>query len=521
MASRYLCCLFLGLWACAPPAVTKPVATVGGRSIQEANLIRAAQSMYGAQGPLSPAQEDAVLNALVATQLLVLEGLAQGLDRADGVKEPLEKLEGSLLREQFYQRSVWAGLVISEEAIGALYKEWGQGQQLRLAHILCPEKEEIQQVLTALEKGEAFALLARQHSRHLDSSPGGGDMGYLPRHGILPEVAAVVWEAPVGYRHPEPILTRLGYHVVEVRERRQLTMEQQRVALVRHLEREGKVAREKAALAGLEEKYQLRRQPRIAGLMAQRRELPPVQILYHWQGGQLSAADYVRRAPAAQPVFSDSNRIDKMAHGLVVEDLIKLEARALGYDQLEEVRQPLQRKLEELLGRALFEQVAAQNAPSDEEMQQFYQAHRDQYRQSPGLTIREILVAERALADSLYALVQAGAAMDELARRFTRRNDMRDSGGLWRNVPPGDPRSAKLYRLAMAREGLLEPIEVPGGYAVVKVVDKAPGQPLEFAEAAESIGRDLAILAMDAFIDQLRQRYADQIEIRSDWRDLI
>ena len=521
MIKRITACLILGVWACAPPAADDPVATVGGRPIWAVDLTRAARAMFGDGVELAQVQKEAVLDALVATQLLTVEGLARGLDQTPRVRRQLGELERSLLQDQFYQRQVWAGVVASEEEVRALYEEWGSGQQVRLAHILCPEEGEARQVLEALAAGQSFALLARQHSRHLDSAPAGGDMGYMRRQAVLPAVAAAVWDAPVGRLHPQPIRTPLGYHVVEVRDRRRLSLEQQRVGLQRHVERLEKAAREEEALAVLRDKYQLTWEPRIAALMAQRRELSGEQVLFRWQGGQLSAADYLRRAPASQPVFRDTSRIKDLARRLAMEELIKLEASALGYDRLEEVRQPLARKLEELMGHMLFERGAAEQAPKPQQVRQFYAANRDQYRDQPRLTIREILVANQALADSLYALVRAGAPMDELARRFTVRTDLKATGGLWAQVQPGDPRAAKIYRLAMEGEGLLDPIKVAGGYSVVQVLDKAPGHLLEFEQVTEAVRRDLATVAMDAFIAELRRRYAAQIDIASGWENLI
>ena len=66
--------------------------------------------------------------------------------------------------------------------------------------------------------------------------------------------------------------------------------------------------------------------------------------------------------------------------------------------------------------------------------------------------VQEILVADKATADSLHALLVAGADMADLARRHSIRAETRDAGGLWngsvhgaaqspwRDVAPLDPK---------------------------------------------------------------------------------
>ena len=140
-------------------------------------------------------------------------------------------------------------------------------------------------------------------------------------------------------------------------------------------------------------------------------------------------------------------------------------------------------------------------------------ANRDKYIGDTRITIREILVDGEALADSLYDWISAGQDMSDLAHRYSVRTDLQKTGGLWEEVARSDPRSGKIYRIALDSEGLQRPLKVPGGYSVFEVLEKRRGHQLSLEEVEEAVRGDMAALAMDSFIGDMRKRYAQRIRI--------
>lgn len=496
------------------------VASIGMRQISVEDFTDGARKMYGEDTSverLSPDEKRKVVDALIAVELLTLEGLERGLDQEADIREELGELERKLLVKEFYERDLWVGLVVTEEEIQDRYEAWGSGEQVHLAHILCRKDEEAEDVLAELARGRDFAELARERSRHAESAPAGGDMGYLRKGLVLPEVADAVWEMSPDRIYPRTIQTRMGYHIVKVMGRRRQSLEEQRFAMKRRLEREKKTEKERVFWNQLQQRYGLQWNPEIAVLMAQRKELPDEQVLFRWKGGEFNAADYVRRANVPQPVFRDTARIHRLAEGLVMKELIYLEALKRGYGKLESVRRSIAEKRGKLMGKRLFELEFAGRGIADQQLRDFYEENREKYRGHTRITIREILVDDRPLADSLHALIQDGVAMDELARRFTRRSTLGDGDGIWEEVDPQDPRSAKIYRAALEGEGLLLPLKVMGGFSVIHVLEKRRGRLLELIEVEKSVREDVATVKMDAFIDRLRRRYENEISINEMW----
>lgn len=508
--------LVIPILGCSTEAPEGMIAAVGDRFISEEDLAHGVRKMYGEERSvesLGAADRGRVLDALIAAELLNLEGLRRGLDGDPEIREELDELERTLLVEEFYEREIGTEFEVGEEELRDRFEAMGSGEQIRLAHILCQREEEAEEILGKLAKGGDFAELARAHSRHTESAPGGGDMGYLGKGLVPPEVLPVVWEMPVGEIVPRPIHTRIGYHVVKVLDRRRQSLEEQRAGLELGLGNEKKRERERAVLSQIKQKYQLQWNPSIAELMAQRRELPEEQVLFHWRGGAFRAADYVRYAQVPQPIFRDTARIHRLAENLVMRELIRLEAVEAGYGKLDKVRRRVAEKQRELVVGKLSEAELSAAVENPQQLRAFYEENQEKYRGHPRVTIREIFVEDRSLADSLHGLIERGAAMGELARRFTRRSSLRDGNGLWEDVEPGDPRSAEIFRRALEGEGLLAPFKVPGGFSVVEVIDKKPGRILGFPEVENAVRGDVATVKMDAFIGRLRQRYAGEIRI--------
>jgi parvulin-like peptidyl-prolyl isomerase len=102
-------------------------------------------------------------------------------------------------------------------------------EQVRARHILvscgaCDERQrdaalrEIQGIQLQLRSGTEFALLALAHS-DCPSKSSGGDLGYMTRDQAIPEFVEVLFALQPG-QISEIVSTRLGYHLIQMIERR-------------------------------------------------------------------------------------------------------------------------------------------------------------------------------------------------------------------------------------------------------------------------------------------------------------
>ena len=501
---------------CACAAATDPVLVqVGEARLYRPDVEEAAGRLFeeGVRlDSLNATERETLYRALVIGELLTLEGRARGYDQSEEILQALRKQEADLLVQVYARRRIDEKVEVSPADIEARYREWGSGEERRMGHILLQTEAKADSLLGRLAAGDSFADLARAHSLHTESAPRGGDMGFLLRVALPGAIAERAWDTPPGQVYPRPVRSPMGYHLVRVEQRRVRALAELEPQIRNRLLGEKTRERRRLVLEELQRDYKARWRAEVAARMAAREALPADQALYRWDGGELRAADYLRRAKARQPVYRDTARLRLEAWRLVADDLMVQDARRRGWDQLPEVKRPLQHTAAKMMAVRLFQVEGQQAAADSVELRRFYQENRQAYRGPPRLHVREILVDTQATADSLHGLIEAGADMADLARRHTRRAVFKENGGLWRDVEAGNPLGAKIYRLASQGEGLLPPIKVPGGYSLVRVLGKEEGLLLSYDEAKEAVENDLSEIKMDEFLQSLEAKYSTEIK---------
>jgi peptidyl-prolyl cis-trans isomerase C len=92
--------------------------------------------------------------------------------------------------------------------------------QVHARHILVRDEETAQAILDQLNSGADFGELALNYSKDRSTATSGGDLGWIsPGELLQPEVEDIIFSMPVNSRYPEPVPSKLGYHVLEVLER--------------------------------------------------------------------------------------------------------------------------------------------------------------------------------------------------------------------------------------------------------------------------------------------------------------
>lgn len=495
------------------------IATVSGYTIDAAQLRAAAAKLTEADdlASLTQAQREQIMQALVGARLLALEAERRGLDDSETVRRGITKALRDAVNEALREREIEAAIEITPGAIEVQYAAWGSGEEIEAAHILLTTPDEAEAVLGQLAAGEDFARLAVERSQHAGSAYRGGSMGFLRKFMIPDPLRPALWGQAVGSVHPEPIRSRMGYHVVKVLQRRRLSLIEQEGAIRTFLTSKQRAILERELHLRLQQEgdYEWRAQT-AATLIRMGPSASGDSVLARWRGGELTLADYRHRASGPDAVSTDTARVRRVVEQLGNEDLVLAAGKAQGLDALPEVQRRVEDARLKLLGEALFASLSEEVGDSAA-VRSFYEQYADVYREPQRVNVQEVLVAEASTADSIHALVAAGADMADLARRHSLRAETRDAGGLWSGVERSEPGSATIYRQAMMGEGLLAPVGVPtGGFSVIRVLEKLPGEPLEFDAAEETVRSDLQMLAMETLIARLHREHAAEISIDGD-----
>ena len=141
-------------------------------------------------------------------------------------------IRGQLLRMRLLRREVQSKILVTNEEIGDFYDKHSQDYEgkeaVYIKQILLPApanetvregiKKQAQQLRERIRKGEAFDILAAQYSKG-QTGAGGGDIGFVERGAILPDVEEAAFSLPVG-GVSDVIESETGFHIIAVVDKR-------------------------------------------------------------------------------------------------------------------------------------------------------------------------------------------------------------------------------------------------------------------------------------------------------------
>jgi foldase protein PrsA len=214
------------------------VALVNGQRITKSMLYNV---MYGQVGSAS-------LDQMITKLLVLQEARSKGLTVTDdevraAVNEVIDEQRGAdafvsalqyygLTRQDFEdQETVYLTckkvlsptITVADEDIQAYFDEnrdeLGQKESINLRQIVTATKDEAQAVLEQLQTGSDFAQLASEKSTDVETSEGGGEMGWIERGTVAPELGQAAFSLSAGSLGG-PVETSDGFVVFQVKERK-------------------------------------------------------------------------------------------------------------------------------------------------------------------------------------------------------------------------------------------------------------------------------------------------------------
>ena len=512
--SRTVVLLTAGLLACEQTEQYEPkplvVAIIDRDTIAveayNAMATKLLASSHRGKDPTSLDTRRQLLNAMIDRQLLVLEGQRRKLDSAPRIATALEQLQSKLLwRALFDAVAVDAGLDTS--GIQTFAIEEGFTEEVLLQHVMLADEADAWRVLAALDAGEPMDVLAVERSGHHETGGLGGYFSYMSVSQVLPEVREQVLSLELGQTYPEPLTSRYGVHVFRLVDRRPANMASQWDIVLKEFRVRERTRVFEAFADSLAHAEGLVCEP----LVADRSASDP---LCTWTGGQLLSSDVDLAAAEAD---RQSWLRTKARDRLVVE-----EAKRRGMDRQPAVRDQVEALREEMMINSLRRVVVGPIEVADAEKRAYYEEHPELYGPRPTVRVDEVLVADLTLAQRLRGQAETGTPIDSLARVHSIREETKKRGGSMWLVTRDNPLLGALAPLALDSEvgTLLGPLEVPGGYSVLRIAEKSQTLARPYEAVEGNIEVILRLRAehqkMDSLLVQLRVDFADEVMVHED-----
>ena len=172
-----------------------------------------------------------VLQDMLAKQKLSLPEYLKNLAREGNSLESVKKeIRGQMMRARLLRREVKSKILVSDEEIGEYYnknrRDYEGKETVRIKQLLlllppnanetikAKMKNQALQLHKRVMDGESFDLLIVKYSQG-PAAAQGGDVGFIERGTIIPEVEAAAFRLPVG-QVSEVIESSVGFHIIQV-----------------------------------------------------------------------------------------------------------------------------------------------------------------------------------------------------------------------------------------------------------------------------------------------------------------
>ncbi|HEY3018378.1 MAG TPA: peptidylprolyl isomerase [Gaiellaceae bacterium] len=169
----------------------------------------------------------------------------------------------------------------------------------------------------------------------------------------------------------------------------------------------------------------------------------------------------------------------------------------------------------QLISEALFKKVTEDIKVPESEIKSYYESHKSQYGQPASREVRHILVQKKALADSLYAQLKAGANFAKLAKRYSKDPGSASNGGKLTVSKGQTVKEFDKTAFSLKTGELSPPIHTQYGYHIIQAlsaVKPAQTTPLSKqvkASIKQQLGQQRKNDAMTKWVEDTKKDYCN------------
>lgn len=172
--------------------------------------------------------------------------------------------------------------------------------------------------------------------------------------------------------------------------------------------------------------------------------------------------------------------------GKEAEFLKSLKSQGLTVDQ---VRQEIE---SQLLSEKIYAKVTSDVKVTDDEVEEYYNKHKADYKVAASRDVRHILVAKKALADDIHSQLENGGNFAALAKKYSTDPGSKQNGGKLtvrkgETVPEFDKVAFELKKNALSA-----PVKTQYGYHIIEALsDVKPPSQTPLKDVKEQIRQQL------------------------------
>lgn len=207
-----LVCLHLG---CRSKSQNAQIAAKAGNAVLTREELQKRMTLEGL--PLN--RENEFIENWINEELLVQEAQRQGIEKTDELKWEIEKVEKQYLINQLIEKTFAEKIRITDSNVSDFYEKnktifEADEDEVHLLQIMTKNMADAEMTLQEIKAGKPFEQAARDRS--IDPfRDKGGDMGFVGRNDVIPELSRIAFSLPEGSLS-SILKSNQGYHILKI-----------------------------------------------------------------------------------------------------------------------------------------------------------------------------------------------------------------------------------------------------------------------------------------------------------------
>jgi len=493
------------------------LAKVGDRSITLGAFEKASEAMDESYLPSTSDVEGKkeLLEIMINKEVMTLKALAAGYEREEWFMRFWDRYKPQYVVAAMENIYVLQKVKVTEEEVKDYFEK--MHRDYTLSKIVVANEDEARSIHEQLVGGADFGELARKYSLSPDAASG-GEMGNAPIGELFYWIEEALFELKEG-DISQPLRTGDGWSILKVHRIQQITPEKDIAYARRKLEGNMQKKLLQEMKAKIEKDIGLVIYPDAVNLVynnlppginpsdlmsgkVNRDNAPKLEIPEQYQGMLLAQysdeaytlKDYMKifnaMALPERPthrqgkegiVTSIHRRIWSLTLPVYAEKTLKLL-------EVPEVAKDIQNKKEIVLVNHLYEeQITNQVRISNLEVQDYYNAHKNELKSPEMRAFSIILVGNKAKADQVAELARKGEEFGRLAVKYSEDPTAAENKGTTGLVPKGKLPDYDAVAFSLPEGRVSDPFQVPRGWAVIKVDQIQASEEVSYATAGQYV----------------------------------
>lgn len=493
------------------------VAEVNDRKITVADFEKAAENMEAKYLPettdLKGKKE--LLQHMIDKEVMALKALSAGYEKEEWFVKFFNRYKGQYLVAAMQNEYVIKKVSVTDEEVKAYFDKMRYEYTIREINV--PSESEAANIREQIMGGADFAEMAKRYSTTPDA-PEGGNLGPNVIGGMLYWIEEALFQMKEG-DVSQPLETPTGWAIIKVEQIREIAPDKD----INYARQRVTGVKQKKELMNLRHKIEKEidlfiNQDAISIIMSNlppdidmgdvisykitRDNAPKLDIPEQYQGmvlakyadGTYTLKDYLKiydemPLPERPSRKYGSESVYESIHKKIFDEALPAYCeQKLKLLDNPEVRQGLERKKEEFLVYRLYDdQVKSKVDVTNLEVEKYFKEHEKEFLSPEKRDFSVILVGEKGKADDAVKAARRGGDFERLVRQYSEDEAARESGGRTGLVTKGHFTDYDATVFSLAEGAVSDPIEVPRGWAVIKVWKIEKGKPATLADVAQPI----------------------------------